>query len=201
MIRRPPRSTLFPYTTLFRSRGKRAKAGTPVAVADPLVRQGAHDRDQPGRELGAMVGLGEIAAEAGEIVVAQRGAHVRENVHHIVVVTGVVTDRAENQPTVPPDEEIPRGLAVSSVERGDPWLPHGPLRSLGPNVPGWNERASLHLHPPRELGEAMPRHAEAGALAIQHQAQKHVGAGPEEADDVVLLPEGDHDVLNGVVPL
>src|SRR2546430_17479782 len=30
MIRRPPRSTLFPYTTLFRS-------GLPVAVARPLV--------------------------------------------------------------------------------------------------------------------------------------------------------------------
>src|SRR5256885_6585156 len=27
MIRRPPRSTLFPYTTLFRSRGRPARAG------------------------------------------------------------------------------------------------------------------------------------------------------------------------------
>src|SRR2546426_8936701 len=27
MIRRPPRSTLFPYTTLFRSRGDRARIG------------------------------------------------------------------------------------------------------------------------------------------------------------------------------
>src|SRR5689334_24228485 len=31
MIRRPPRSTLFPYTTLFRSRGKRMRA-KPVAA-------------------------------------------------------------------------------------------------------------------------------------------------------------------------
>src|SRR2546426_6210924 len=29
MIRRPPRSTLFPYTTLFRSRGGRAPRGRP----------------------------------------------------------------------------------------------------------------------------------------------------------------------------
>src|SRR3712207_8248708 len=28
MIRRPPRSTLFPYTTLFRSRGQQGAAGT-----------------------------------------------------------------------------------------------------------------------------------------------------------------------------
>src|SRR5438046_7547785 len=29
MIRRPPRSTLFPYTTLFRSNKRRAREGTP----------------------------------------------------------------------------------------------------------------------------------------------------------------------------
>src|SRR3989449_3338219 len=37
MIRRPPRSTLFPYTTLFRSkdlsRGQRARAGLLIALA------------------------------------------------------------------------------------------------------------------------------------------------------------------------
>src|SRR2546429_530497 len=35
MIRRPPRSTLFPYTTLFRSRGAAGRAG-PLARAWPL---------------------------------------------------------------------------------------------------------------------------------------------------------------------
>src|SRR3712207_8274406 len=34
MIRRPPRSTLFPYTTLFRSAG--AHVGTVSAMVDPL---------------------------------------------------------------------------------------------------------------------------------------------------------------------
>src|SRR3712207_8920008 len=32
MIRRPPRSTLFPYTTLFRSHRSRKTPGTPTAV-------------------------------------------------------------------------------------------------------------------------------------------------------------------------
>src|SRR2546425_4904140 len=32
MIRRPPRSTLFPYTTLFRSRTKRAFPGAEIAT-------------------------------------------------------------------------------------------------------------------------------------------------------------------------
>src|SRR2546425_3821119 len=31
MIRRPPRSTLFPYTTLFRSEGRRAARGLPTS--------------------------------------------------------------------------------------------------------------------------------------------------------------------------
>src|SRR3712207_8305590 len=42
MIRRPPRSTLFPYTTLFRSEGRATRAGArePVAIrgeARPLL--------------------------------------------------------------------------------------------------------------------------------------------------------------------
>src|SRR3712207_7228474 len=37
MIRRPPRSTLFPYTTLFRSRGDRPdREARPSAVAAPV---------------------------------------------------------------------------------------------------------------------------------------------------------------------
>src|SRR3712207_7078029 len=32
MIRRPPRSTLFPYTTLFRSEGRRVEVGAELAV-------------------------------------------------------------------------------------------------------------------------------------------------------------------------
>src|SRR3712207_8031718 len=34
MIRRPPRSTLFPYTTLFRSAGRIASLGADARVAD-----------------------------------------------------------------------------------------------------------------------------------------------------------------------
>src|SRR5258708_14759944 len=47
MIRRPPRSTLFPYTTLFRSR-RRQLRGRPVLVlqqaADPPDADGRRDR-------------------------------------------------------------------------------------------------------------------------------------------------------------
>src|SRR2546425_1426590 len=45
MIRRPPRSTLFPYTTLFRSKLRRARTHVPHG---PLpTRSQARRRDQP----------------------------------------------------------------------------------------------------------------------------------------------------------
>src|SRR5258707_2938113 len=40
MIRRPPRSTLFPYTTLFRSKGKRGTVMTAVATFPSVPRAG-----------------------------------------------------------------------------------------------------------------------------------------------------------------
>src|SRR5689334_24199477 len=49
MIRRPPRSTLFPYTTLFRSdcspRAQRARPVPPGPARRGSVRQRADDRD------------------------------------------------------------------------------------------------------------------------------------------------------------
>src|SRR3712207_8152095 len=62
MIRRPPRSTLFPYTTLFRSHGRLAGAGrrrgrvagvAGVVLAHPLAAVGAADagrRRDPARD-------------------------------------------------------------------------------------------------------------------------------------------------------
>src|SRR3712207_7217279 len=46
MIRRPPRSTLFPYTTLFRSRRRPAGGGLPRGR--PAARGGRHRRDAGG---------------------------------------------------------------------------------------------------------------------------------------------------------
>src|SRR3712207_8794315 len=56
MIRRPPRSTLFPYTTLFRSQ-RRGYEPSPLPVARPKLRQprqqrhvrvSARERHEPG---------------------------------------------------------------------------------------------------------------------------------------------------------
>src|SRR3712207_7172568 len=52
MIRRPPRSTLFPYTTLFRSlRGARLRPGADDAPGhEPRARDAPEDVRRPGRD-------------------------------------------------------------------------------------------------------------------------------------------------------
>src|SRR3712207_7819275 len=50
MIRRPPRSTLFPYTTLFRSRGLRDRRGGRLPRRLPGLRHGPLPRAPPPAE-------------------------------------------------------------------------------------------------------------------------------------------------------
>src|SRR3712207_8404281 len=70
MIRRPPRSTLFPYTTLFRS----DRAGRPVPVAEV-----AADHDVRGEEVLDQHGVGErLGAELAELVGERQHAHRSE---------------------------------------------------------------------------------------------------------------------------
>src|SRR3712207_8537914 len=51
MIRRPPRSTLFPYTTLFRSEGLEPEAGRVLSPQTPRtqLRARARERERRGR--------------------------------------------------------------------------------------------------------------------------------------------------------
>src|SRR5438067_7723648 len=50
MIRRPPRSTLFPYTTLFRSRTTRSRSWASSPPRDAAVRRRADTRGRPRSE-------------------------------------------------------------------------------------------------------------------------------------------------------
>src|SRR2546430_10053179 len=68
MIRRPPRSTLFPYTPLFRSRAVGSLSRRPRLCADGLrAVPAAHRRGQAGERLdcGIATTLRCAAAEAG----------------------------------------------------------------------------------------------------------------------------------------
>src|SRR3712207_8939011 len=70
MMRRPPRSTLFPYTTLFRSQGKRH--GIPGVVLDPIARlpRRAGRRDHTAGE-----------ARGGEMAMERVAARTRSEEH------------------------------------------------------------------------------------------------------------------------
>src|SRR2546430_10008197 len=74
MIRRPPRSTLFPYTTLFRSRvlhlpATDAAKGAPRADPDGHLREDGRILEAPAREAGDTGGRpaeGRVEAGTGE---------------------------------------------------------------------------------------------------------------------------------------
>src|SRR2546427_12666391 len=55
MIRRPPRSTLFPYTTLFRSQRERLPDHAAHREPDPMGRRDAEGAEEGARVLGELV--------------------------------------------------------------------------------------------------------------------------------------------------
>src|SRR3712207_7049755 len=80
MIRRPPRSTLFPYTTLFRSRGDRARR---VAFPRRSRDRGARARDRDLMEALLLAGgkgerLGEAARGRPKPLVPRSEEHTSE---------------------------------------------------------------------------------------------------------------------------
>src|SRR2546430_17337365 len=102
MIRRPPRSTLFPYTTLFRSlepvlglepgaAGERAVVGGDAAVLDTVVQIPRDPLRRPpalSEDEGRTVGLDELPDELERRVpdrVARRGEEVVHRRHHLEV--------------------------------------------------------------------------------------------------------------------
>src|SRR3712207_8748166 len=79
MIRRPPRSTLFPYTTLFRSEGNLLQAAT-------LIGKSLQHHASIGDQLTVLVSLtaaARVIADAGEMAAAAQllGAVARSEEH------------------------------------------------------------------------------------------------------------------------
>src|SRR3989449_11313083 len=98
MIRRPPRSTLFPYTTLFRSH--RAHAGAQEstrAVPNVQGHHSLHDREAPARGPGAEAGEGSDRAERGQAVTvsdAHRAIEAVWRIESAKVIAGLKIGRA-----------------------------------------------------------------------------------------------------------
>src|SRR5256885_3699118 len=101
MIRRPPRSTLFPYTTLFRSGLQRAVAEDVLHVEREVEEHREHrEGDDEGDDVGA-----EERARAEEAEVDHREAAVadrkstRLNSRHLVISYAVFCLKKKNKHT------------------------------------------------------------------------------------------------------
>src|SRR2546426_4584232 len=79
MIRRPPRSTLFPYTTLFRSRLARFPAGR-----EARGQAGRHHRSL-GAPLGGAERLGPLGGEEEPLLFRGDRKSTRLNSSHLVI--------------------------------------------------------------------------------------------------------------------
>src|SRR5256885_2803170 len=84
MIRRPPRSTLFPYTTLFRSRVQESRAG---GRGDPRASALAADRAADRTRLRARRDRGGAAAFRGQgaLCLLRDRKSTRLNSSHLVI--------------------------------------------------------------------------------------------------------------------
>src|SRR5207237_5019822 len=88
LLRRPPRSTLFPYTTLFRSRHHRA-----LAVGDEATAlQGARPRRHPRLR---MQMTGDLAARTGRLVAERHRSeeHTSELQSHLNLVCRLLLEK------------------------------------------------------------------------------------------------------------
>src|SRR5687767_15492578 len=89
MIRRPPRSTLFPYTTLFRSGAVLAgAAGGPIAMFQ--------DRQEAGRLLGEFLRR-VIPARGEDVVVLRSEEHTSELQSLAYLVCRLLLEKKKNK--------------------------------------------------------------------------------------------------------
>src|SRR3712207_7837500 len=94
MIRRPPRSTLFPYTTLFRSSGSRrtrtcATAADPAGLASPPAMS----------RRGWLWILGVAAGAIGLVLVARSEEHTSELQSRQYLVCRLLLEKKKNRPS------------------------------------------------------------------------------------------------------
>src|SRR3712207_9244387 len=102
MIRRPPRSTLFPYTTLFRS------DGTPVPVELIAV---------PTVEDGAVTGVVVSFRDLTDRLAARRQATELQRVTERAAAQRALSDRLQQALLTPPPEPDHLQVAVRSEAR------------------------------------------------------------------------------------
>src|SRR3989475_8321582 len=171
MIRRPPRSTLFPYTTLFRSNlgltyRDQGALDRALTEADWAVTEGEASGDQTLWAL-ALRGRAEIRVAQGELGLARRA------LDEVRVIRSRVPDPAD-------EAEDQRALALVLTAEGELVAAEHALRDVMVRAEG-HRRPQLLAEATRDLAIVLRRsgrHAEAQAAARPAQAI-FPRAGPE----------------------
>src|SRR2546422_2580254 len=95
MIRRPPRSTLFPYTTLFRSRARgRARAGEPQGAV--RLRHRARPAEPPGR---GDADVPALAGGRGQVRSEEHTSELQSRLHLVCRLLLEKKKKTENSPS------------------------------------------------------------------------------------------------------
>src|SRR5689334_2139321 len=79
-----------------------------------------NDDHEPGRERTVGIGRRGASTQPGKVVFAQRLANAGKDVHYVVRIRRIATNRAEDHAAIPLDEERPRRFTIALAERFDP---------------------------------------------------------------------------------
>src|SRR5260370_22728648 len=100
MIRRPPRSTLFPYTTLFRSYAKKAKDAS-AALEEIQRARGAYSQELHTSSRLALAAAREEAAALTAQLDVRSEEHTSELQSHLNLVCRLLLEKKKIQPATP----------------------------------------------------------------------------------------------------
>src|SRR2546427_5515525 len=98
MIRRPPRSTLFPYTTLFRS-GRTTAAGRGASPSPCCCRRGTRSRARPRRSPRSEEHTSELQSQSNLVcrllLEKKKKKKKLQEITYLVVISFLITDYDE----------------------------------------------------------------------------------------------------------
>src|SRR5260370_22371315 len=98
MIRRPPRSPLFPYTTLFRSEGKvPAQSSPPIAVVQPPPASPAAPSSRRRDHLLAAGGTESRQSPTRRLKIARSEEHTSELPAHLKIVCRLLLEKKKHE--------------------------------------------------------------------------------------------------------